>query len=253
MSLLSNIIFYSFASGVASLIGGVFLLGNNYLVRKFAIHFVSFSAGTLLATAFIDLLPEAFSINNNSVSPATLLVAAMIGMLVFFILEHLLLRFQNNCYNENHENHKHSTPVLLNIGDGLHNFIDGVVLAGAFISSPGLGILTAIAIAAHEIPQEISDFSLMLNAGWSNKKVLMSNVLVSLTNVAGAVATYVIRDSIEPYLPYLLATTAGIFIYIAAANLFPQLNGDKPDKPLHIVALLLLGVVFVWILSRWIA
>lgn len=235
------------------MIGGILLLGNNHLVRKFAIHFVSFSAGTLLATAFIDLLPEAFALSNGAIKVESLLLATMIGILAFFVLEQLLMRFQNHCLGEDHSNHNHSTPILLNAGDTIHNFIDGVVLAGAFITSPGLGILTAIAIGAHEIPQEISDFSLMLNAGWSKKKVLWSNVLISLTSIVGAITTYILRAKVEPYLPYLLAMTAGMFIYISATNLFPQLNGGKPDKASHILVLLFFGIYLVWQLSQWIA
>lgn len=247
MSILLYIVIFSLASGVLSLLGGVILLGRPNWVKDFSIHFVSFAAGTLLATSFLDILPEAL---EKNAPVAQVLWAILLGILVLFLVERLVLRFHTHSLEEG-QKHSHPTPYLLNVGDGLHNFVDGVVVASAVLVDVRLGLLTALAVAAHELPQEISDFSVMLHHGWSRAKVFWSNLGVSLTNLAGALVAYAAREAIEPHLPLILGFTAGIFIYIATSDLFPELSPETTrDKTSHVLALLFLGIAIVWVLGR---
>lgn len=240
-------------SGALSLAGGFFLLYKADWIRKFSAHLVSFAVGALLATAFLDLLPEAFEHGEKSgVGLETLFLAVMVGILGFFILESLILKFHPHHHEDEDEFHHHATPKLLLIGDTFHNFIDGVVIAGAFLTNVPLGIVTTLAVAAHELPQEIGDFSVMLHHGWSKAKVLWANVISSLSNVAGALLAFFAASLLEPKLPHLLALTSGIFIYIAAADLIPEISMyHRRDKTSHVIILLLLGIFAVWVLRYY--
>jgi zinc and cadmium transporter len=251
MTLLTQIILYTAASGILSLAGGFILLGNTAWVKKFSIHFVSFAAGALLAISFLDLLPEAIEHGQEAgeIEVHTILLAAFAGFIAFFLLEKLITQFHYH-HHEHDEQHQHATPALLMIGDGFHNFIDGVAIAATFLVDPSLGLITAIGVAAHELPQEIGDFSILLHHGWSKSATLWANILISLTSVVGAIVAYSLRNSIEPYLPHLLAITAGIFIYIASADLLPEITSrTKKDKSWHVILLVFLGIAAVWIVS----
>lgn len=231
------------------MIGGVMLLGRAEWVRKFSVHFVSFAAGTLLAAAFLDLLPEAIETGEGT-DPRNIFWLTLLGIIIFFLIERLILRIHAHNPEDNSE-HGHATPSLLLAGDAAHNFVDGVIIASAFIANPALGVTTAVAVAAHELPQEISDFSIMLHHGWAKNRVFWWNFGVSLTNVLGAVLAFVLRESILPVLPYVLAATAGIFIYIASSDLLPELSAKRHmDKSSHVIVLLALGIFSVWILGR---
>ena len=244
MSTLGLILLLTILSGVLSMIGGVILLGNQKLVKRFSIHFVSFAAGALLAGAFLDLLPEAVEMFEGDASTIFIYV---LGSIVFFFLFERLLSVYHHHHYEDDGDHKHAAPTMLLIGDGIHNFVDGVVVAAAVLVNPGLGLVTALAVAAHELPQEISDFSIMLHHGWSRSKVFWSNLAVSLTAVVGGVLVFFTRDLIEPFLPFFLAVTAGIFIYISTSDLLPEISPETAkDKIGHVLALLLLGIAVVW-------
>src|SRR3989338_792992 len=243
MSLLFQIILYTALSGILSLVGGVFLLGNQRLVKKFSIHLVSFAAGTLLAVSFLDLLPEAAEILGTNLQ--ILFAWTLAGIVVFFLFERIVVQLHTH-YHEDDSVHAHPAPVLLMVGDAFHNFIDGIVIATAFIANPTLGVITAVGVAVHELPQEIGDFSVLLHHGWKKASVLWVNLGISLTSVLGAVLAYALRDLIVPVLPHLLAFTAGIFIYIAAGDLLPEISKSKPsDKKSHITILLILGIATI--------
>lgn len=245
MSDLGLILILTITSGVLSMIGGVILLGSERLVKKFSVHIVSFAAGALLAAAFLDLLPEAVEMAGGE---AETIFVYVLGSIVFFFLLERLLNLYHHHHHEDDKSHKHATPVMLSVGDAIHNFVDGVVVAAAVLVNPGLGVATAFAVAAHELPQEISDFSIMLHHGWSKVRVFWSNLIVSLTAVLGGVLVFFARDSLEPYLPLLLAVTAGIFIHIAASDLMPEVSSETArDKVAHVVVLLLLGIASVWL------
>src|SRR3989344_2528731 len=253
MSILFWILLGCLISGVLSLAGGAILLIKAEWVRKFSTHLVSFAVGALLATAFLDLLPEAFEHGEErGVGLEALLMVVMGGMIGFFLLESLILKFHPHHHEDEDEFHHHATPNLLFFGDTFHNFIDGVVIAGAFMVNVPLGIVTSLAVAAHELPQEIGDFSVMLHHGWSRAKVLWANVISSLSNIVGALITFFAGAYLQPKLPGLLALASGIFIYIAAADLIPEFPMlHRRDKTSHILLLLLLGIAAVWVLKYY--
>lgn len=221
------------------------MLARTNWVKRFSMHFVSFAAGALLATAFLDLLPEAMEMSGNDSFKIFSLTLA--GIVVFFIFERIIFKYHNHSLED--PGHHHATPVLLMAGDAFHNFIDGVAIAATFLVSPALGVPTALAVAAHELPQEIGDFSILVVHNWKRAKILWINVLISLTSIAGALITYSARNFVEPFLPMLLALTAGNFIYIATADLFPEISASfKPvDKTSHIIGLVLAGIASVWV------
>lgn len=256
MPILTKIIIASLVGGLFSLVGGVAILSRPSWVRKFTIHFISFAIGALLATALLDLLPEALEFADEAglPEPHSIFIFVLAGFLGFFILEKLIFKFHPHHHEhleeEGAEHHHHPVATLLLIGDTAHNFIDGVLIAITFLAEPALGVLTTVAVAAHEIPQEIGDFSVMLAHGWSRAKVLWANIGSSLMSLAGAILAFFARDFLGPVLPQLLALTAGVFIYIAAVDLIPDVSHERSrDKLSHILILLLLGILAVGFLG----
>lgn len=248
MPIFAKIILATLISGLLGLFGGILLLAKPHWVKKFSLHLISFAIGVLLAAATLDLLPEAVEFAGEELQG--LFVGLLAGIVGFFVLESLIYRFHPH-HHEDTETHHHAAPTLLLIGDTIHNFIDGILVAITFLADPTLGIVTAVGIAAHELPQEISDFSIMLFHGWSRRKVLWANVFSALSAVLGAVGAYLLRDFIEPILPQLLAFTAGVFIYISVADLIPDISKTTPkDKISHVMLLVLLGIVSVWYLRN---
>lgn len=241
MPLLGYILLFSFIGSVVSLIGGVLLL----IKEKFAIkisHFLSsFAAGTLLGTAFFDLLPEAAEVGKGKID---IFLWTLVGILIFFLLERFI---HHHGHGKNHEDTRSVVPLII-VGDSLHNFIDGVAMAATFLISIPLGIMTSLAVATHEIPQEIGDFGLMLNKGVPRKKVLLINFYSALAAMVGAVLTYLAKDSIQRLLPVILALTSGFFIYIAAANLIPEIHLKENQKIAFWETVCLIGgVIMVWV------
>lgn len=211
-------LFSSFILSAISFVGSVTLVGKNFFKEKYASTMVSFAAGVMLSAALLELLPEALEENPEP----TIFTAVFAGILFFFFLERFVLWFHHH-----HDGHgvKPST-VLIVVGDGLHNFIDGIALAAAFVTSPALGFTTMLAIAAHEIPQEIADFSVLTANGLSKKKALLWNFLSGLTSVAGAVAGLFFLEFLEGFHWMTLAFSGGMFLYIACSDLIPELHAE---------------------------
>lgn len=247
MQLLGYILFFTFLGSIVSLLGGIVLLFKRDLTLKISHLLISFAAGTLLGTAFFDLLPEAFEYNRES----NIFFWTLAGLLIFFVFERFVHWF--HYHSEEEEIHKAekiepAVPLII-LGDTLHNFIDGVVIAATFLVSVPIGVLTAFAVAAHEIPQEIGDFAILLNKGLSRKRVLLINFLSALAAIAGALLMFFLRDRVEEILPIILAITAGFFIYIASSDLIPEIHHEKRKGFAFYESLLLfLGVFMVWIL-----
>jgi zinc and cadmium transporter len=224
----------------ASLAGILFLSMNQKRLNELLPLLVSLSGGTLLGAAFLDLIPE--SLEGIEIQSAML--AALVGFIAFFILEKMIMW-------HHHHSSKHSSKVkplgYLNlIGDGLHNFFDGIAISAAFISSPALGMTTTIAVILHEIPQEIGDFSLLLYSGMEKTRALAFNFLSALTAVVGAVSFYYIAPFVAHLSFYGLAFTAGMFIYIASADVVPELHKDvRPKESVKQLALMLLGIAII--------
>ena len=215
-------------------------------------NMVSFSVGLLLATAFLHSLPEAFQ--DSQASTPYLFSLLLAGILFFFMLEKVaLLRHNHHHEGDGHNHHAgHDAEEagksgwMILVGDGVHNFVDGVLIAAAFIANPEVGILTAIAIIAHEIPQEIGNFMVLLNAGFSKKRALVYNMVCGLLAVVGGILGYAFLEQSISWIPYLLVFASSSFIYIAVSDLMPQMNRRIQIKEsIKQITLILLGVGLV--------
>ena len=231
-----------FVVSLISLIGILTLSINVKKLRKFLIYMVSFSAGALLGDAFIHLLPEAveefgFGLNTS--------FYVLSGILVFFISEKIVK--WRHCHMHYHDDHVHSFAVMNLIGDGFHNFIDGLIIAASYLVSIPVGIASTLAVAFHEIPQEIGDFGVLLHGGYSKKKALFFNFLTALTAVLGAVIALLMSNYFENITRFLIPFAAGGFIYIAGADLIPELHKEvKVRKSFLQLLSILLGMLVMY-------
>ncbi len=239
-----TVLIFSLLGGVVSLLGAILLINNEKTAKGLATYATPFAAGVLLAAAFTDLLPEA--LHESTKEPRSVLIWGLLGMLAFFMLERFL-RF----FHHHHEHGKEkANNALVITGDTLHNALDGIAIGAAFLIDTPTGIVAALAVAAHEIPQEIGDFGLLLRNGMEKSKVIIVNILSALATTATALITYALGDSSGFPIPELLAITAGFFIYIAASDIIPEIHettkkGKRDIRPW----LLLLGAVFVMVVS----
>jgi len=233
----------SLVGGVGGLLvaSGVLLVKDNARTKLIP-WLVSYAVGALLGVSMLRLLPTALETLPSTRVFGTLLL----GILLFFVLEKLVL--WRHCHTHDCEVHESSVfPVL--IGDAFHNFVDGAVVAAAVMTSVPLGISTAVAVAAHEIPQEVGDFAILLHAGYSRSRALVLNVLSSLASAAGAIAALVAFESLPPLLPYFLALAAASFLYVAMADLIPGLHRGRTDaSSMRQILLIAAGVVTMMLL-----
>ena len=213
------------AVSFVSLAGLFSLSSKEDSIKKYIYIFVSLAAGALLGDVFIHLLPESFeSIENGTV--IGLLVIA--GFFVFFLLEKFLHWHHHS--EDAHEHHTHPVGKLVLFSDGVHNFIDGVVIGVSFMISIPVGIATTIAVILHEIPQEIGDFAVLLHAGYTRARALWLNFLSALAAVLGTLLAFVLGENSEALITYVLPVAAGGFIYIAGSDLIPELQKTKIFK-----------------------
>jgi zinc and cadmium transporter len=238
--LLFYIITASFIVSLISFVGVIILFWKKLSTENALAYFVSFAAGIMLSAAFLDLLPEALSGDANI---SKMLSIVLLGVVLFFFLERFVLWFHH--HHDVPESLKPST-VLITVGDGVHNFIDGVTIAAAFLASPVLGIVATLAIVAHEIPQEIADFVVLLHGGLSVTKALILNFLSGITAILGSILGYFFLEKIQGALPYFLAFSAGMFIYIACSDLIPDLHREfaKEKRWRHSIPFIL-GIVLL--------
>jgi zinc and cadmium transporter len=225
-----------------SLVGIGLLMLKKKTMEAIVFVILSFAVGSLFAAAFFDLFPEAL----EGLEAQTVFAYALAGIIVFFALERLV-----HWHHEHHDHHVHEKPVayLVLIGDGIHNFFDGIAIAASFLTSMELGITTTLAIIAHEIPQELSDFTLLTYAGFSNRKALGYNLLSALTAIAGALGFIYLSGVVTGMEYYGLAFTAGGFIYIAGTDLLPELHREQGWKKSIIqLASMLAGIIVIWAL-----
>ena len=210
--------------------GSLLSLMLAYLFSKlkmvnYADYFVSFAVGTLLGAAFLEIIPHAYELSRD-LHQISLIV--LVGILVFFILEKLLVwRHCHGSHCENHSpvvNHDVKKGSILIIGDCFHNFIDGILIASAFIVDINLGLITALAIIVHEIPQEISNFSILINSGYSLSRTLMMNIITGCAMIVGAILAYFVLNDLEFLIPIILAFAASSMIYVAISDLIPSLH-----------------------------
>jgi zinc and cadmium transporter len=240
MSSYFEVIFYSLIGGVFSLIGGFALLANKKRATVLASYATPFAAGALIAAAFVDLLADAA--HEGNITRA--LNATMIGIVAFFLLERFLHWF--------HHHHEHETKSmdptvsLVVIGDTVHNFIDGVAIAAGFLVSAPTGIAVTLAVAAHEIPQEVGDFGLLLHKGMSRKNVILVNVVSALATTVAAVIFYSIGQGTNVSLDIVLGLVAGFFIYIAVSDIIPSIHRNENRRVAAIqTCMLVAGIIVV--------
>ena len=224
---LSYIILATFAGGALSILLAAYLTVS--VLGRLVKHLVSLSAGVLLGTALLHVLPEAF---ESKAAPHALFGTLLGGLLFFWLLEKAeLYRHVHHHEGDGHDHHHHfdsqqagrgGFSVL--VGDGIHNFCDGVIIAAAFLADPALGWVTAAAVVAHEIPQEAGDYIVLLNAGFSRGKALLFNGISGLAAVAGGITGYYLVGPWSEVLPFLLVVASSSFIYVAVADLLPQLQ-----------------------------
>lgn len=199
------------------------------MMSKMVERMVSFSVGIMLATALLHALPSAF---ESGADPRSLFGCLLGGLLGFFLLEKFAILRHSHHHEGDGHHHEHGhdkheagkSGWMILIGDGMHNFTDGILIAAAFLADPTLGIVTALAIIAHEIPQEIGDFVVLLNAGFSRKRAYIYNLICSLLAVIGGVLGYYTLDQASALIPYVLVLAASGFIYIAVSDLMPQMQ-----------------------------
>ena len=252
MPLLSWIILFCLLGGLLSVLAAaLFLVLSESLRNHLLPHLVSFATGTLLGAAFLGLLPHALAAVAGSdmhVIPMTVLA----GLLGFFLLEKLVL--WRHCHADHCEVHApdqksrdHSTGAMILVGDGLHNFLDGILIAAAFMTDIHLGVVTSLAVAAHEIPQEVGDFAVLLHSGFSRGRAFFYNILTSLTTVIGGVLAWFALQQMQQVLPFVLAIAASSFIYIAVADLIPTLHQRvEGSATVQQVVLIAAGILLIY-------
>ncbi len=216
------IISSTFLMSLIAWIGLITLFLKEELLKKIIFPLVAFSAGALLGGAFLHMLPEAISRGDPVLG---IFLWVLFGFCLFFLLEQFI--YWHHCHRTPSE---HKTPVtyLILIADGIHNFIGGLAIAGAFIIDIRVGLVTWLACAAHEIPQELGDFGILIHGGWEKKKALLFNFLSALTIVVGGITAYFLSTKID--ITFLLPFAAGNFIYIACSDLIPEIKHDKNIK-----------------------
>jgi len=239
MTTLGYILLSTLFISSGSLVGLITLSIKADKLQKFLILLVSLSAGALMGGAFIHLLPEAISELPSDAVFTTVLVS----FVSFFMVEKLF--HWRHCHKGHC--HVHSFGYMNLFGDSIHNFIDGLILAAAFTTDVKIGLATALAIALHEIPQEIGDFGVLLYSGFNKTRALIANVLVALTVVAGGVAGYYV-SFLGNYMAYLLPFAAGGFIYIAASDLMPEIRKETSlKKSLASFGIFLAGILMMFL------
>ena len=243
MNIVIPIILSLFLISFISFIGAFTLYLNKKKLQDILVTLTSFAAGTLLAVAFFDLLPEALELQGEKTFALVLL-----GLILFFILERII--HWHHCHDEECE--IHAEHYLNIIGDGFHNFLDGGLIAASYLISIPVGIATTIAIAAHEIPQELGDFAILVHGGFSEKKALLFNFLSALSAVIGGLFVFYLSNIFNALVPILISISAGGFIYIATADLLPAISKEKNRKKMLIHSLaFIIGILLLFILFQY--
>lgn len=226
---MTTIYVYTFASvaivSLISFVGVLALAKREELLKKYIFIFISIAVGALLGDAFIHLIPEALEESVNMTFTSVLII---VGILFFFILEKFLHWHHHG--EDKDDNYVHPVGKLVLFSDGVHNFMDGIIIAVSFLVSIPVGIATTVAVILHEIPQEVGDFGVLLHSGYTKKRAIWLNFLSALTAIFGALVLFVLGASVEAAIIWLVPLAAGGFIYIAVADLIPELHKTKEAK-----------------------
>ncbi len=243
MILMYVIIALILASVGSVALAGVMLFLSDEKLEKLSTYLLYLAGGTLLGAAFLGMIPKAIEMEE----PRLVLMFVLIGILLFFILEKVIL--WRNCRNKNCERQmKAAIPIIL-IGDSFHNAIDGVVIAASFLTSIELGIFVTLSVIFHEIPQELGDFGILVKSGLSRSKAFWFNALSGSTALLFGIIAFYTLDSVRWLIPYALAFSASSFLYIALADLIPEMHRKTKLKDSLIQVVLILIGVFVIYLS----
>ena len=241
MSVLIYIIIATIIISLGALVGIFFLFSKEESIEKIILFLVSLSAGTLMGGAFFHLLPEAL----DTLPPQQTFSIVLLSFIIFFIIEKIF--HWRHCHKGG-ECEIHSFGPMNLIGDSIHNFIDGLIIAATFIVDVNLGVTTTLAIAFHEIPQEVGDFSVLIHAGYKKIKALFLNYFVALTVVIGGIVGYFISFSLEDLIVKLLPFAAGGFLYISTSDLIPEIRKEtKIKKSLISFIFFLLGLLIMYL------
>ena len=242
MSPLIWIVVFTVLGGVLSVLAAsAFLLLPDTQRLRLLPALVSFAIGALLGAAFLALMPHA--IESAGMDAHRIGAAVLGGILLFFLLEKMVLWRHNHEHHDRAHcaDHAHTATAgtLILFGDAIHNFVDGVLIASAFMTDVRLGVVTSLAVVAHEIPQEVGDFAILLYSGFSRLRAFVANILVSLTTVLGGVLTYFSLSAVSALVPYVLAVAAASFIYVAVADLIPTLHRRVHGRAVAVQAALM--------------
>lgn len=246
MSTLAWIIVFCIGGGVLSIVTAYFLTASVAVGRVSTL--VSFAIGALLGAVFLEILPHALEHGN----PAETTTTVLVGILLFFVLEKLVL--WRHCHHDHCEAHEPQAPqhdhgrsgMMILIGDTFHNFVDGILIAAAFMESTELGVVTALAIVAHEIPQEAGDFLILIHSGYSRAKAFLFNLLSSLATLLGGLLAYFALSHLAHWVPTLLSLAAASMLYVAVADLIPGLHKRTEIKAtVQQVLLILAGIATI--------
>ncbi|MDP1709651.1 MAG: ZIP family metal transporter [Candidatus Komeilibacteria bacterium] len=234
--MLLNIILATFSVSLISFVGLVVFFPRARQ-KSWVRRFIGLATGTLLASAFFDLLPESIEAFGDAQQA---LKIVLVSIILFFIIEKMVHYHHCNCPDEAPRHGRTHLAVTNLVGDGIHNFIDGTIIAGAFLTSPWLGLTTTLAVALHEIPQEVADFSILIYSGFSRLRAIIFNLTFGLTSVLGGILVFFLAAKLTAIVPFLLAVAAGNFIYLAMADLIPELQSENNPR-------------YIWWQLAWIA
>ena len=242
MHILLIIILATLINSLIALVGIFSLWMNERSLNKIVLFLVALSAGALLSGAFFHLIPEAL----ENLTSITVFTFVLLGFIIFFLMEKFL--YWHHCHEGKCDVHPVSYLIL--IGDGIHNFLDGIIIAVSFIVNVPFGIITTALIIAHEVPQELGDFGVLVHGGFKKTKALWYNLLSQLTSVLGGILGYFLSTSIGGAIPFILPIAAGGFIYISASDLVPELHKEADiKKSLSSFLFFLLGVAIMLIIK----
>ena len=233
--LLGWIIIFSILGSIGAIAGSaVMLLFPEHTRKTLLPCLISYATGTLLGAAFLGMIPNAL----QHATPMAISGTVLAGIVLFFLLEKIVI--WRHCHEGDCEIHSSSGPLIL-IGDAFHNFVDGFVITAAFLTSVPLGITASLAVIAHEIPQEVGDFAILLKNGYSRVRALVLNTLSSLATLPGALIAYFFLGETREAIPFILALSAASFIYIATVDLVPSLHREVGVKPALLQLILMLA------------
>jgi zinc and cadmium transporter len=238
MATIVNILLATILVSGASMVGLCFVSLREEALKKASAALVAFASGGLIGGAFFHLIPKAYELRGEKT-----LLMVVLGILFFFILEKGL------CWRHCHEANcnVHTFTYVNLVGDAIHNFLDGLIIAAAFLVSAKLGVVTTLVVILHEVPQEIGDFGVLVYGGFSVARALWLNLLSALAVIAGGIVGYFASLAVTSLQPFLLAFAAGSFVYIALADLIPELHKQrKPGESVAQFALMVTGLALLW-------